>query len=254
MNHIYSFALSPSMKSFLYARDACNCLALAEEAGNLMSWLLAAADLRSCLLGQNGKIPMEAEIGKVLADIERQLRKLSNQPKLEKYREQIQKNQQLLIGYRDNQTSILTDIRKFLATDVLIDDFSASLECGDWLGHRRQLPQRLNYSRQEDEQRMRKLTELLQPLKNALNLIDNILHNSVGWDQRTAHSGYDQYVPRRQDTSPILLIISFDKAGVVPRVLGNRFALKIQFQTWPAGKPAENVSEDIPYSMMLVGF
>jgi len=241
------------MQAFLMLRDGLQCLKAAEQAGQPYLWLQACVDVRTSLLGEQGRKPALPEVLGLFASMREHLEKLAvDHPR---FGASIAASCENI----DTQMQILRDgpngASQLLGQDALIETYFNALKKQDWLGHKPCLPQSLATLWCESGDRQQQLHGGLTKIMAAVHCLDGMLHDYVMWEKRTAGEGHDQIVPER-GTHFGLIVIGLDHAdvgrGIIPDISGNRLAIRLRFQQWLPGQPARQVQEDVPYSMMLV--
>lgn len=249
----FSLPLSKQMQSFLQLRDGLVCLQRAESERNELAWLQAAVDLRASLLGDQGRKPAVPELLALFASLRGYLLPLAE--KHRHYSAAIGKACQDIDTHVAAIETGADEAIQFLRKDAVINVYNNGLQKQDWLVHRPCMPQMMPVLAEADAERRKIVLSLLQPLLSAVSGLDTMLHDFVDWSPRVAARGCDQIVPDR-GTNYGLLVVRLDRTiverGIVPDIAGNRFAIQLRFQRWPAGSAACTVDEDVPYSMMLV--
>ncbi len=249
----FSFALSPRMRAFIELRDALTCLETARSNRHGTKWLHAACDLRASLLGDQGRKGAIPEIIALLSDVKLYLHNLSAD--VPHYREEIQQacdNIDLHIGQLQPG---MADACDFLADDAMINAYLNTQKKHDWLGHKLCMQQSIDTIWSKSEMRTQPLHQALSPLRKAINTLDSMLNDFVGWKECVATGGVGQITPERGKSFGLLVISLPAEAvanGVVPDISGNRLTIRLRFQQWTPGQPPADYTEDIPYAMMLV--
>lgn len=249
----FSFSLSPRMQAFLMLRDGLRCLKAAEQAGQPYLWLQACVDIRTSLLGEQGRKPALPEILSLFASMREHLEKLAEdhprfRTSIDASCEDIDTQIQMLRNGPDEAS-------RALGQDALIETYFNALKKQDWLAHKPCLPQSLAALWYESGDRQQQMHEHLTAITAAVHCLDSMLHDYVIWEKRTAGEGHDQIIPER-GTHFGLIVIGLDQTdvgrGIIPDISGNRLAIRLRFQQWLPGQPVHQVQEDVPYSMMLV--
>jgi len=248
----FSFALTPRMRSFIELRDGLRSLERARQCDQSYTWLLAACDVRSSLLGEHGRKQAVPELVALLASMRTHLTQLvENHPE---YRGKILEACDLIEKYIESMRLSVQDAMDFFCEDALLGSYFNALKKQDLLAHKPTLPQGLGLlwstSRHKDI-----LGDHLHDLHAAVTHLDIMLNDFVGWEKRVASSGLDQIVPER-GVEYGLLVLGLDTAcvqqGIVPECSGNRHAIRVRFQQWKAGTAACDVEDDLPYYSMMV--
>lgn len=245
----FSFPLCPRMEAFLCLRDGLKMMAANQEP---YAWLLAAADVRASIIGDQGRKPALPELIGLMQAICEHLEKLAERHA--RFRSALIKNVQLTQARITALAKDEEELVAFLREDVALRAFANALKKQDWLAHRLALPQCLDSLWQGGEI-AKNTNNRLKSLMQLTRELDGMLHEFVPWQPRTARKGSDQIIPPRNEECG-LLIIGLDKAlvcrGITPHISGNRFAVRIRFLQWET-KAIETVAGmDIPYGMMLV--
>jgi len=240
------------MRSFLELRDGLRCLERARQSDQPYAWLLAACDVRTSLLGEQGRKQAVPELVGLLASMRTHLTQLvENHPK---YRGKILEACDMIEGYIESMRHGIQEAIDFFSEDALLASYFNALKKQDVLAHKPVLPQSLNVlwsgARHKDV-----LSGCLHDLHAAVTHLDIMLNDFVGWEQRVAREGSDQINPER-GIEYGLLIIGLDSTlvqqGITPECSGNRLAIRVRFQQWKAGAAACDVEDDLPYRVMLV--
>lgn len=249
----FSFALSSRTLCFLQVRDALDCLERARDQQQPYLWLHAAADLRTSLIGDLGRKAAAPEIIALLENTRSYLRNLAKD--LPQYAKGIQQTCDQLDRHIDALQPGLTEALNLLERDSLLNVYYNTQKKQDWLGHKPCLPQSLQALWENADERTGPVHDALEPLTQSIRCLDGILHDFVGWEQRTAHGGSEQ-IDQNREQSFGLLVVGLDPEavadGLIPEISGNRLAIRVRFQRWRPGAAAEDITEDQPYSVMLV--
>ncbi len=232
-------------------RDGLRCLERARH-GDPYAWLLAACDVRTSLLGEHGRKQAIPELVTLLASMRTHLTQLvENHPE---YRQKILEACDMIEEYIESMRSNIHDATEFFCEDALITTYFNALKKQDLLAHKPGLSQNLvaicSASKHRDM-----LSESLHDLHAAVTHLDIMLNDFVGWEKRHAEFGTDQITPER-GVEYGLLIIGLEQGlvqqGINPECSGNRHAIRVRFQQWVAGKPAQDVDHELPYYTMMV--
>ena len=249
----FSFALSSRMRAFIALRDGLSCLEQARSDRHGAAWLHAACDLRTSLLGEQGRKNALPEIITIFADLQEYLQKLSEDAPL--YRDTIARACQEI----DRQMSRLQDgvpeVCDYLEQDALIHAYLNTQKKHDWLGHKWCMPQSITALWRDPDARILPLHQRLVPLDNAIAKLNEMLSDFVGWNKRTATAGSDHIVLERGKSYGLMVIALQEEIvaqGIIPDISSNRLAIRLRFQQWQAGEPSRECEENIPYAMMLV--
>jgi len=240
------------MHAFIELRDALRLLEEGRRQNQPYTWLAAAADVRSSLLGEVGRKQAVPEVMILLANLRTSLTALAEQH--ERYRDQILRACESIRINEESMRHSLHEAMEFFYSDALLNAYFKALQKHDWIGHRPLLPQGLQQLWRKGEGAYR-LSQLLHELYAIIEHTDAMLNDFVVWKAKVAADGSDQITPTR-DTECGLLIVGLDpalvEAGVVPECSGNRMAIRLRFLRWQAGEAAVEVGEDVAYRYMLV--
>lgn len=249
----FSFALSSRMRSFIELRDALACLESAYLCGDGPSWLHAACDLQTSLIGEHGRKPAIPEVIGLLQDVDHYLQGLAKDAP--HYQEHIQKTCEEISQYVETLAPGLPQACSILENDALLAAYLNTQKKHDWLGHKLCLPQSMKAIWNNADARTRPLYEALQPLREAVTSLDEMLNDFVSWKKEVAVDGCGHITPDRK-VSYGLLVISLPEEdvanGITPDISGNRLAIRIRFQQWLPGEKTKEYKQDQHYSMMLI--
>ncbi|RLL51078.1 hypothetical protein D8Y20_10135 [Mariprofundus sp. EBB-1] len=249
----FSFALSPRMRSFIELRDALTCLdtAFTHQLGS--NWLHAACDLRASLLGDHGRKNAIPEVIGLFKDMKNYLKKLADD--VPKYREHILQS----CDHIDDVIALLKpglpEACQYLTQDALVNAYLNTQKKHDWLGHKLCMQQCIKAIWNHADARTQPLHQALIPLIHAINSLNDMLNDFVGWESCTAVAGSGQITPERGKSFGLLVIAlpaSAVAEGLIPDISGNKLAIRLRFQRWAPGEPPADFNENIDYSMMLV--
>jgi len=250
----FSFALSPRMRSFIEVRDALACLESALVTQNSLYWLHAASDLRASLLGDQGRKPVQPEIIGLLQDMKTYLNKVAKE--LPHYSARIQGACDQIETHIDKlQHGGMHEACQLLSNDALINAHLNTQKKHDWLGHKMCMQQILKTLWKSSDDRTTALHHALVPLSDAVNTLDGMLNDFVSWSKHIAEGGVGQVTPDRKASFGLLVIGIPEEdvsRGIIPDISGNRLAIRIRFQQWLPGKEPKDLTDDQPYSMMLI--
>jgi len=249
----FSFALSARMQSYLMLRDALRCLTAAESEGDAYRWLHAAIDLRASLLGDQARKIAIPEVHGLLTTTQTHLQGIAKEHP--QYADNVREACDSLSHHMQAMQEGVAEACNLLGSDALVNAYLNTQKKQDWLGHKPSLPQALPALWQQAAARTEALSRALDPLAAAVEELDGMLHDFVGWDKRTAAHGTDQIIPPREQAYGLLVIAlptDVVAAGLLPEISGNRHAIRLRFQRWKPGQPPADVTDDHSYMMMLV--
>jgi len=249
----FSFALSPRMRSFIELRDALHCLDSVAHHQLGSSWLHAACDLRASLLGDHGRKNAIPEVIALFLDMKTYLKKLAAD--VPKYHDHILQSCAQIDVLVQQLKPGLPEACQYLSQDALINAYLNAQKKHDWLGHKLCMQQSISAIWSHADIRTQPLHEALNPLRHAVNNLNEMLNDFVGWEQCIATRGTGQISPARDKTFGLLVIALPSDAvakGVIPDISGNKLAIRLRFQHWMPGETSADYHEDIAYEMMLV--
>jgi len=249
----FSFALSPRMRAFIELRDALACLETACVNQQGANWLHTACDLRASLLGDQGRKGAVQEIIALFGDLQTYLKNLCDD--VPQYRDKILQACNDIDHMVDQLQPGIPEACDYLAKDALVNAYLNTQKKHDWLGHKLCMQQSIKAIWNQSDARTLPLHQALAPLCSAVETLDTMLNDFVGWEKCTAIGGSGHITPERGKTFGLLVIALPADAvaeGIIPDISGNRLAIRLRFQHWMPGQPPADYNEDIPYSMMLV--
>jgi len=249
----FSFALSPRMRTFIELRDGLNCLETACVNQQGVNWLHAACDLRASLLGDQGRKGAISEIIALFGDLKLYLKNLCDDAP--QYREKIQLACDHIDLLIQKLQPGMPEACDYLAKDALVNTYLNAQKKHDWLGHKLCLQQSIKAIWRKSDARTLPLHQALAPLCSAVDTLDQMLNDFVGWEKCIAIGGNGHITPERGKSFGLLVIsLPADAVaeGIIPDISGNRLAIRLRFQRWHAGQPASDYNDDLPYAMMLV--
>jgi len=249
----FSFALSPRMRAFIELRDALACLEAAHRNQLAANWLHASCDLRASLLGEQGRKNAVGEIIALFGDLQTYLKGLCDD--VPHYRESILQSCHQIDRMVEQLQSGIPEACDYLAKDALVNAYLNAQKKHDWLGHKLCMQQSIKAIWSQSEARTAPLHQALAPLIDAVEMLDSMLNDFVGWEQCNAIGGSGHITPERGKAFGLLVIRVSAAAvadGIIPDISGNRLAIRLRFQRWRAGQAPEDYTADIAYAMMLV--
>ncbi len=249
----FSFALSPRMRAFIELRDALSCLEQACVNQQAVNWLHAACDLRASLLGEQGRKGAVAEIIALFTELKLYLKNLCDDAP--QYLENIQQACDHIDRLIEQLQPGMPEACNYLAKDALLNAYLNAQKKHDWLGHKLCMQQSIRAIWNNSDSRTLPLHQALTPLCSAVDTLDHMLNDFVGWEKCIASGGSGHITPERGKSFGLLIIALPTDAvaeGIIPDISGNRLAIRLRFQQWRAGHAACDYNEDIPYAMMLV--
>ena len=248
----FYFSLTPRLQAFIMLRDGLQCLEHARKQNNPYSWLQAATDIQTSLLGDHGRKPATPELLALLKSMREHLHDLAQEHP--DFSNQITKACEAITEHEQTLRQCMPTVLSFLNQDGILNAWANANKKQDFLAHKLNFPQILPIFWQslnlQDS-----FSESLQELCAIVTHIDAMLNDFVPWSDKIAEEGRAQIMPPRSEQHG-LLIIGLDSKwvgqSITPDFSGNRLAIRIRFQAWKAAEPQAVVEEDIPYRMMLV--
>jgi len=240
------------MQAFLQLRDALACLEEANADVQPYIWLQACADLHTSLFGEQGRRAGLSDVTALLASMQLHLDALAGEHP--QYCEQIMRSCATLERHEKNLRGGVEAAMDLLSSDALIHAWRNGLKKHDWLGHQSHMPHAL-HTLWANTERRQGLHDALRNLNEAVISLHAMLHDYVGWEQRSATGGTDNIrLDRGRDNGLLIIGLSAEQvgAGLVPDISGNHMLIRLRFQSWLPGKPAAPVVEDVAYQSMLV--
>lgn len=248
-----SFALTPRMQSFVHMRDALRCLAQAIKNDAPYAWLPAAKDVHGMLTGEGSKKPAIPNIISLFHAMNKHFQDLAD-----KHPEFHDKLIKACLDIDLSAEKIRQHVQpaiSFLSEDAWLTAYTESVRKQDFLGHSLALPQVIYPLWQGDGQHAKILYLKLEPLMQAIEHLNQMLHAHVPWEQRNAKDGYDQITLATQDDIGLLIIGMPHAAvaqGIIPSCSGFRAVVRLRFSQWLPGKVTQDLQHDQNYSLMMV--
>lgn len=240
------------MQSFLELRDGLRCLDHARRTNNPFTWLQAALDVKSSLVGENGRKPAIPELIGVLGATKNQLNQLAEQHP--KFSAAIKETCETIDAHSASLRDCVQQPIDFLCQNPLIHTFCNSSKKHDLLAHKALFPQCMDLIWQSHNY-AEELNDQLQDTFTAVSHLDAMLSDFVPWKMRTATGGSDHITPERGSEFGLLIVglpKSTVEAGVLPDLSGNRLAIRVRFVQWLESNTKSHHEQDQPYQMMLV--
>lgn len=248
----FYFSLTPRLQAFITLRDGLQCLEHARRQDNPYSWLQAATDVQTSLLGDHGRKPVVPELLALLKSMRAHLHKLAQDHP--DFSEQIIEACEAITEHEQTLRQCMPSILTLLNQDGILNAWVNANKKQDFLAHKLNFPQVLPIFWQSLNLQDA-FSESLQELCAIITHIDAMLNDFVPWADKVAEEGRAQITPPRGDQYG-LLIIGLDskwvQRGITPEFSGNRLAIRMRFQAWKAAESQAIIEEDIPYRMMLV--
>jgi hypothetical protein len=248
-----SFALTPRMQAFIEFRDALRCLTQAMNSQSPYAWLASEKEVCEMLLGEGIKKPAIPNILSLFTSMSKHFDDLAS--KHPKFQENLL---QACNGIEKNAEKIRQHVPpaiNFLKSDAWLTAYTDAIRKQDPLGHELFLPQSIQVLWQGNGQHAKQLYVLLEPIIEAIEHLNSMLHAHVPWESHTATSGADQITLHAQDNIGLLIVgvPQTDIAqGILPICSGFRSIIRLRFSQWKPGEVAQDVQHDQPYSLMMV--
>ena len=150
-----------------------------------------------------------------------------------------------------NSTSPAID---FLNADAWLTAYRDSIRKQDLLAHKLSLPQ-LIHPFWHHNKHAQQLYTIIEPMIQAIEHLNTMLHAHVPWQQRIANTGYDQITLAAQDDIGLVIIGVPEQAiaqGIVPSCSGFRAVIRLRFSQWLPGKVEHDITHNQPYALMAV--
>ncbi len=248
-----AFAITPRVQSFIELRDAMRCLIQAMHDHSPYAWLAAEKEVHDMLLGEGNKKPVTPNILSLFSSMSRHFKNLAaKHPEFEANLKQACESIEEHAEHIRTSVPLAAD---FLTSDAWLTAYIDTIRKQDALGHKLALPQVIQILWNGDGQHAKQLYLLLEPIIQALEHLNHMLHAHVPWEQRLAESGADQITLHAQDDIG-LLIIGLPQAdiaqGILPNCSGFRSIIRLRFSQWKVGQVAQDVTFNQPYSLMMV--
>lgn len=247
-----AFALTPRMQSLIEMRDALRCMQQAWQHQSPYQWLTATHEIHALLVGDRHKKPAIPNIISLFSSMQKHFKKLVlKYPEFEK---------KLLHACAEVESSA-DKVRKttsqtidFLNADAWLTAYRDSIRKQDLLGHKLSLPQ-LIHPFWHNSEHAQQLYTIIEPMIQAIEHLNTMLHAHVPWQQRIAKSGYDQITLAAQDDIGLIIIGMPEAAiaqGIVPSCSGFRAVLRLRFSQWTPGKVEHDITHNQTYALMAV--
>lgn len=247
-----AFALTPRMQSFIEMRDALRCMQQAMQSQSPFLWLTSSNEIHSLLLGDRHKKPAIPNIISLFSSMQKHFKSLANKhPEFEHKLLQASKEVASSAEKIRNTASQAID---FLSADAWLTAYRDSIRKQDLLGHKLTLPQLIHPLWQSSEHAQQFYT-IVEPIMQAIEHLNQMLHAHVPWQQRTAKKGYDQITLAAQDDIGLVIIGVPELAiaqGIIPSCSGFRAVVRLRFSQWLPGQVEHDVTHDQNYALMAV--
>lgn len=249
-----SFALTPRMQSFLELRDAIRCLSQATIQNSPLAWLAAAKDLHDLFMGDGNKKPAIPNIMSLFGSIRKHYMELAK--KYPEYQAKLQHACNSIDEHADSIREHVPAAIELLEADAWVSAYSENVRTLDLLGHKLALPQVMDTLWfGDDTPYASKLLHLIEPVGQAIEKVNSMLHTHTPWQKRVAKNGCDQITLHAQDEIGLIILGLTEESladGITPECSGFRSTVRIRFSRWKPGKIAEDLSSDYEYSIMMV--
>ncbi len=247
-----SFALTPRMQSLIELRDALRCMQQALQNQSPFLWLTASNEIHALLVGDGHKKPAIPNIISLFSSMQKHFKNLATKhPEFEK--KLIQACHEVATSAEKIRSSTSSSI-DFLNADAWLTAYRDSVRKQDLLGHKLSLPQ-LIHPFWHNSEHAQQLYSIIEPMIQAIEHLNTMLHAHVPWQQRTAHAGYDQITLAAQDDIGLVIIGVPEQAvaqGIVPSCSGFRAVIRLRFSQWSPGKVEHDITHNQTYALMAV--
>ncbi len=248
-----AFPLTPRMQAFIEFRDALRVLGQAMHNQSPYAWLAAEKEVADMLLGEGNKKPIIPNILSLYHVMGKHFKALAE--KHPDFKDNLGKAVSGLEEHADNIRQAMPEATSFLQTDAWLTAYTELMRKQDPLGHKYVLPQTIHLLWQGEDQHATTLYSLLEPMIQAIEHLNQMLHAHVPWENRIAKHGADQITFAAQDDIG-LLIIGLPKSlmhqSILPSCSGFRSIVRLRFTQWKAGEVSIDVDDDLPYALMMV--
>lgn len=248
-----SFPLTPRMQAFIEFRDALRVLVQAMHQQSPYAWLAAEKEVADMLLGEGNKKPIIPSILSLYHVMGKHFKALAD--KHPDFKDNLNKAVAGLEEHAENIRTAMPKASSFLKTDAWLTAYSELMRKQDPLGHKHVLPQAIQILWQGREQHANTLHALVDPMIQAIEHLNQMLHAHVSWEHRIAKGGTDQITFAAQDDIGLLIVgvpESMIAQGILPSCSGFRSIVRLRFTQWKAGELAQDVENDLPYALMTV--
>ena len=248
-----AFPISQRMQSFIELRDALRTLNQSMQNHSAYAWLVAAKEVSDMLLGEGNKKPVTPNILSLFHTMSKHFKGLAD--KYPDFKDNLLQAAAGLDEYADSIRDALPKASAFLQSDAWLTAYADAMRKQDPIGHKLTLPQSIQHVWLGAEQHAQALYQLVEPIIQALEHLNQMLHAHVPWEHRVAKEGSDQITLHAQDDIG-LLIVGVPKEvlaqGILPSCSGFRSIIRLRFTQWQAGKPAQELNQDQAYTLMMV--
>jgi len=248
-----AFPLTPRMQAFIELRDALRVLNRAQRDHSPYAWLAATKEVSDMLLGEGNKKPVIPTILSLFHTMGKHFKELAE--KHPDYKDNLIQATNKLAEQAESIRQALPKLLPFLQSDALLTAYSDLIRKQDPLGNRCTLPQTIQFLWHNESQHTQAVFDFLEPIAQAIESLNEMLHAHVPWEQRIAKQGTDQITLPAQDDIGLLIIGMPQDVltqGILPSCSGFRSIIRLRFEHWQAGKPAEDLTQDQPYALMMV--
>ncbi len=247
-----AFALTPRMQSLIELRDALRCMQQALQSQSPFLWLTASNEIHALLVGDRHKKPAIPNIISLFSSMQKHFKSLAEKhPEFEQ--KLVQACHEIATSAEKVRNSTSSSI-DFLNADAWLKAYRDSIRKQDLLGHKLSLPQVIHPFWQHSEH-AQKLYTTIEPMIQAIEHLNTMLHAHVPWQQRIANAGYDQITLAAQDDVGLIIIGVPEQAvaqGIVPSCSGVRTVVRLRFSQWLPGKVEHDITHNQPYALMAV--
>jgi cell division FtsZ-interacting protein ZapD len=248
-----AFPLSQRMQSFIELRDALRTLTQSMHHQSAYAWLVSAKEVSDMLLGEGNKKPVTPNILSLFHVMAKHFKKLAD--KHPDFKENLLQAVTGLDEHADHIREALPKATTFLKSDAWLTAYADAMRKQDPIGHKLALPQSIQHIWLGAEQHAQALYQLIEPMVQAIEHLNQMLHAHVPWEHRVAKEGSDQITLHAQDDIG-LLIVGVPKEvlaqGILPSCSGFRSIIRLRFTQWKAGEVAQELKSDQAYTLMMV--
>jgi len=252
-----AFALTPRMQSFIELRDALRCMSQALHQNNPYAWMPATLDVYHLLVGKDKKKSAIPNIISLFDAMRRHFIALSD--KHPEFHDQLLAASAEIEHHAETIRQHVSPAVHFLSSDAWITAYEHAVRKQDLLGHKLTLPQIISLlwhaDGQAEHQHASQLHNLLEPMIQGIEHLNQMLHAHVPWEHRVAKEGYDQITLAAQDDIGLIIIGVPQDAiaqGIVPSCSGFRAVLRLRFSQWKPGELERDIDHEQTYAVMAV--
>jgi len=248
-----AFPISSQMHSFIELRDTLRCISHATEHHIAYLWLFAVKDLHDRLVGESHIKPVTPDIFSVLFSLRKHFSTLAK--KYPEFQQKLLQACATIDQHAENIRLHIPEVIDFISTDAYLTAYRKSARNQDILGHKLHLPQSIYPLWHGREAYVEKLQVSLEPIAQAIEHLDQMLHAHVPWEKRVAKGGYDQITLPNENAIGLLIVGLPEDVlaqGIRVSYSGFRSTIRLRFSQWKAGEAEKDINFDQNYALMMV--